>query len=243
MTMTTDAARKAQNRLLVALPLADQQWLAGHMRPVDMSAGTHVLLPRDRVEHNYFPLDGVMSMLMVLEDGTSVEVSTVGSEGMVSIESVLSVDLSPYEVLCQSDVSALRIPVEKLRQAFREREAVRNLLMRYVGVMLGCTGRSVACKTVHTVEQRLARWLLMTHDRLATEDLPLTHERLSHMLGVRRPRVSQAAEALRELGLITYHRGKVTITDRAGMLRTTCEDYATFISEYERLLGPAPKSF
>ena len=236
------AAAIATNRLLGALPAEDLAWLGEHLTKVELPAGTRMLGPRDRVAHNYFPLDGVVSMLMVLEDGTPIEVATVGREGFVSIESLLSVDLSPYEILCQSDVTALRIDVEHLRRAFRERAAVRNLLLRYTGVVLGCTGRSVGCKAAHTVEQRLARWLLMTRDRLERDELPLTHDLLAHMLGVRRPRVSQAAEALRDAGLIAYHRGKVTIVDRAGLLDAACEDYAVFLEEYERLLAPAPAS-
>lgn len=145
------------------------------------------------------------------------------------------------EILCQSDVTALRISVERLREAFRLHPAVRDLLLRYTGVVLGCTGRSVGCKAVHSVEQRLARWLLMTDDRLDTPELPLTHDLLGHMLAVRRASVSQAAEDLRDRGLISYHRGKVTITDRPGLEAAACEDYASFVQEYERLVGPGPK--
>jgi CRP-like cAMP-binding protein len=132
--------------------------------------------------------------------------------------------------------------VDDLRAAFRHSDALRDLLLRYAAVVFSCTGRSLVCKVTHRVEQRLARWLLMTRDRMNDDVLPMTQGTLARMLGVHRPTISQAAEALQEHGLIAYHRGRVRITDRQGLERASCEHYAEFRTVYEELLGPAPRA-
>ena len=229
-----------RNRLLAALPPEERDRLLLLCRPVTLANERTLLAPREQVRYAYFPTDGVVALLMVMEDGTPVEVATVGSEGFISVESILSTDQSPYEVTCQTVVEALRLDVAALRTAFREAGALRELLLRYAAVVFSCTGRSLACKVTHRVEQRLARWLLMTRDRVRGDTLPMTQDTLARMLGVHRPTISQAAEALRAQGLITYHRGKVVITDRAGLEVAACEHYAQFRAVYEELLGPAP---
>ena len=170
-----------RNRLLAALPPAERERLLLHCRPVVLPHERVLLAPREQVRYAYFPTDGVVSLLMVIEDGTPVEVATVGSEGFVSVESILSTDQSPYEVVCQTAVEALR-----------------------------------------------------------ADELSLTHDTLARMLGVHRPTISHAAEALRDRGLIAYHRGRITITDRQGLLAASCEHYAEFRAVYEDLVGPAP---
>jgi CRP-like cAMP-binding protein len=183
-----------------------------------------------------------VALLMVMEDGTPVEVATIGAEGFVSVESILSTNVSPYEVSCQTVVEALRVDVDHLRVAFRESGPLRDRLLRYAAVVFGCTGRSLACKVTHPVEQRLARWLLMTRDRVRGDELPMTQDTLARMLGVHRPTISEAAEALRTREIIAYHRGRITITDLAGLEATSCEHYAQFRADYEKLLGPAPRA-
>ena len=229
-----------RNRLVAALPPEEQERLLLHCRPVVLANERVLLAPREQGRYAYFPTDGVVSLLMVIEDGTPVEVATVGSEGFVSVESILSTDLSPYEVVCQTAVEALRADVDDLRAVFRQSGPLRELLVRYAAVVFSCTGRSLACKVIHPVEQRLARWLLMTRDRVRADELPLTNDTLARMLGVHRPTSSEAAEALRERELITYHRGQIAITDRAGLVGASCEHYAEFRAVYEELLGPAP---
>ena len=228
-----------RNRLLAALPREERDRVLLHCRPVVLANEQVLLAPGETVRYAYFPTDGVVALLMVMEDGTTVEVATVGTEGFVSVESILSTNQSPYEVTCQTPVGALRIDVGLLRTAFRESGPLRDRLLRYAAVVFSCTGRSLACKVTHPVEQRLARWLLMTHDRVRGEDLPLTHDTLARMLGVHRPTISQAADALRQQALIDYHRGHVAITDRAGLEAVACEHYAQFRAVYEELLGPS----
>ena len=149
--------RAMRNRLLTALPSEERDRLLLHCRPVVLPNERVLLAPRERVRYAYFPIDGVVALLMDMEDGTPVEVATVGSEGFVSVESILSTDQSPYEVTCQTTVEALRVEVDDLRTAFREHKRLRDLLLRYASLVFSCTGRSLACKVTHPVEQRLAR--------------------------------------------------------------------------------------
>jgi CRP-like cAMP-binding protein len=161
----------------------EQGRLDGHLRLVHLPKDKELLAPNEPVRYAYFPVDGLISLLMVLEDGTPVEVASIGNEGFASVESLLSTDRSGYEVTCQTAVEALRIDVADLRAAFQESDPVRNLLMRYAAVVFACTSRSLACKVSHTTEQRLARWLLMARDRIAGDELPFTQETLARMLG------------------------------------------------------------
>lgn len=228
-----------RNRLLAALPPGEAEALLLRLRHVVLPYERVLLRPQDTVEYAYFPLEGVIALLIIMEDGTPVEVGTVGSEGFVSIESILSTNHSPYELTCQTEVEALRADVSDLRVAFRASEALRDVLLRYAAVVFSCTSRSVACKLTHPVEQRLARWLLMTRDRLHHDELPMTHDALARMLGVQRPTVSLAAESLRRAGVIDYTRGKIVITNRSGLEAAACEHYAEFQRVYDELLQPA----
>ena len=232
----------SRNRLVAALLPEDRERLLLRCRPVVLPNGRVLQAPQEEVRYAYFPIDGVVALLMVMEDGTSVEVATVGTEGFVSVGAILSTSQSPYEVTCQTRVEALRVDLPDLRAAFRESESLRDLLLRYAAVVFSCTGRSLACKVTHPVEQRLARWLLMTRDRIQGDELTMTQDVLARMLGVHRPTISTAAEALRERSLIAYHRGRIAITDRAGLESVSCEHYAEFRVVYEQLLGPAPRA-
>jgi CRP-like cAMP-binding protein len=240
MGLLASNAAATRNRLIAALPTDERERLLQLCQPVRLSNEQTLLAPREPVRYAYFPLDGVVALLMIMEDGTPVEVATIGAEGFISVESILSTDQSPYEVTCQTPVEALRADVDALRTVFRESQVTRELLLRYAAVVFSCTGRSLACKVTHNVEQRLARWLLMTRDRVHDDELPMTQETLARMLGVHRPTISLAAEALRDRRFIDYHRGRITITDRAGLLTASCEHYQQFLGVYEELLGPMP---
>jgi CRP-like cAMP-binding protein len=228
------------NRLLSALPSDEFTRLQPHLEPVTLRTDQVLVVPGDEVRYGYFPLDGIVSMLMVLEDGTPVEVANIGNEGFADSASILSIATSPFEIMAQSPGHALRITVEALRHEFRESVALRELLLRFCGVVLTITGRSLACNITHTPEQRLAKWLMLARDRTVGDDLPYTQESLARILRVRRATVSEAAEALRDRGLIKYHRGHIRVSDRVGLQQAACADYQAFIDEYERLLGPAP---
>jgi CRP-like cAMP-binding protein len=230
------------NRLLAALPPEERDRLLLHCRPVVLQNEQVLVTPGEAVHYAYFPTNGVVALLMVMEDGTPVEVATVGDEGFVSVESILSTNVSPYEVTCQTAVEALRVDIRHLREAFRASGALRDRLLRYAAVVFSCTGRSLACKVTHPVEQRLARWLLMTRDRIQGDELPMTQDTLARMLGVHRPTISEAAEALRAREIIAYHRGRIAIVDRDALQAASCEHYEQFRVVYEELLGPAPRA-
>src|SRR5436190_1578587 len=202
------------NRLLAALPPDEFTRLQEHLEPVTFRKGQVLVVPGDDIRYGYFPLDGIISVLMVLEDGTPVEVANIGNEGFADSAAILSIATSPFEIMAQGPGHALRISIERLRQEFRGSAPLRELLLRFCGVVLTCTGRSLACNVTHTPEQRLAKWLLLARDRTVGDDLPYTQESLARILGVRRPTVSEAAEALKDRGLIEYHRGHIRVTDR-----------------------------
>jgi CRP-like cAMP-binding protein len=233
---------KIGNRLLAALPPDEFTRLQKHLEPVRFRKNQVLVVPGDEIRYGYFPLDGIISMLMVLEDGTAVEVANIGNEGFADSASILSIATSPFEIMAQGPGRALRITVEALHQEFRESAGLRELLLRFCGVVLTCTGRSLACNVTHTPEQRLAKWLLLARDRTASDDLPYTQESLARILGVRRPTVSEAAEALKDRGLIDYHRGNIRVSNRAGLAEAACTDYQAFVDEYQRLLVPTERS-
>jgi CRP-like cAMP-binding protein len=235
-TMSRHALKSAgRNRLLAALPADERNRLLLLCQPVDLPNERTLLAPRHEVRYAYFPTDGVVALLMIMADGTPVEVATVGTEGFVSVESILGTDESPYEVTCQTPVEALRTQVKDLRAAFSGSEVLRDLLLRYAAVVFSCTGRSLACKVTHRVEQRLARWLLMTHDRVGADAFHLTHEFVAAMLGVRRPSVTVAAGLLQRAGLIDYRRGNMRILDRPRLEEAACEDYRLTAEIHEGL--------
>jgi len=226
------------NRLLQAVPPEVRARLDAHLTPVRLPMGKVLLQPDAPVSQAYFPLDGVVALLMVMADGTPIEVATVGNEGFVSIDALLSAARTPYRATCQTDVAALRVEIGPLRALFAESEHLRVLFLRYGAVVFSCTARALACKSEHSTAQRLARWLLMTRDRLAADAIPYTQEALAGMLGVQRQAVALAAEALKHVGAIDYRRGTVVVTDGGALEAAACEDYRAYRDAYEALLGP-----
>lgn len=227
-----------RNRLLRALPPDDLAPLRAILTPVRLPKGRVLVAPGAPVAHAYFPLDGVVALLMEMADGTSVEVATVGDEGFVCIDALLSAGESPYRAVCQTPVEALRAEIGPLRAMFAQNEGLRVLFLRYGAVVFSCTGRALACKSSHSTAQRLARWLLMTRDRLAGDAIPYTQEALAGMLGVQRQAVALAAEILKHVGAIDYRRGSIVVTDGGALEAAACEDYRVYRDAYENLLGP-----
>jgi CRP-like cAMP-binding protein len=217
--------REIPNRLLAALPRTDYEAV--------FCAGTTVNLTLRHVLHEpgdapdkyvYFPGYGVISLLTILEDGSAVEIATVGSEGMADMAAYLGVN-GPARWLVQVPGDALRIKASVLRELASQREALRSVLDAYMIAMYILVSQTAACNRRHPVEERCARWLLMTHDRVDEDEFPMTHEFLSDMLGTRRASVSIAMNILLKAGFITYKRGRVTVIDRAGLESAACECY------------------
>jgi CRP-like cAMP-binding protein len=225
------------NRLLARLPADEYQRLFPDPRPVPLEF-KHVLYePEIPIEFAYFPSHGVVSEVTVMEDGASIELSTVGNEGMVGLPVPLGIAESSSKAVVQVPGSGLRLPVDKLRVEISRDTPLRRLLLRYTGLFLFQVSQTVACNGLHSVQQRCCRWLLMTHDRVDGDEFPITHEFLAQMLGVRRPSISEVLRPLQKDGLIRYHRGRMVILDRESLEATSCECHRTVQREYARLLG------
>jgi CRP-like cAMP-binding protein len=205
------------------------------MDVVRLRAGQVVVERGTAFPHVYFPLDAVLSMLTVIEDGRAVEFATVGREGMSGSNETLTGAGTPMRVIAQVPGASIRIPAAALSELARTNLSVLRLLLRYNQSLLVQAAQIAACNRLHPVEERCARWLLMTHDRVKRDEFLLTQEFLSQMLGVRRARVNVAAGLLQRAGLIRYSRGRIRLTDRGGLEATACECYRVVRTEYERL--------
>ena len=238
MARSGDAAAGFGNRLLAALPEVDRQRLLTHLEPLEMTVRQPVYAPGEPIEHVYFPDGCVLSVLAVMDDGQAIEVATVGNEGMVGVPVLLGVATSQELAFCQVPGRARRMPAETFRELANDAGAVQALLQRYTYAYFSQLSQGSACNRVHSVDQRCARWLLMTHDRVGGRDhFELTQQFLAQMLGVRRATVTQAAGRLARAGLITYHRGVITIVDRTGLEAAACECYRIITDEHARLIG------
>lgn len=190
------------------------------------------------MHHVYFPETAVASDLVTLSDGTTMEVATIGREGMVGIPVLLEGDKTPESCICQVPGEAYQMSAADLRDQIESNPFLNALLKRYTQAFLSMVSQSVICNRAHTIVARCARWLLMTHDRAGRNDIPLTHQYIAVMLGVRRAGVTQAMGALQKEGLILYHRGIIKILNRKGLEQSSCECYEKIRKEINRLVPP-----
>jgi CRP-like cAMP-binding protein len=227
------------NCLLAALPPDDFALLASALRPVDLDLRQTLHAPDRLIELVYFPESGMVSMVAPLEGGELIEVGIVGNEGMVGLPIVLGDESASTEAMVQMHGAALSLPATTLVEALERSPVLKALLLRYMQAFHAQVSQTAACNGSHPVEERLARWLLMTHDRAKGDTFPMTQEFIATMLGVRRAGVSVTAGILQRTGVITYKHGWVTIRDRPGLESTSCECYSTVRRQFERLLGLA----
>jgi CRP-like cAMP-binding protein len=225
------------NRLIAALPREEYKRLWPHLEPVSLSYKKYLYQFNALIEHVYFPNSGVVSVLSVMEDGGTVEVATVGNEGMVGIPVLLGAACALAETLVQVPGDAVRMKVDVFKSQVIPGSPTHNLLLRYTQALMNQLSQSVACNRLHSVEQRCCRWLLQTRDRVESDEFPMTQEFFSQMLGVRRASVSEVAAILQKAGLIRYHRGKMTIINQKGLEAGSCECYQVIKQEYARLLS------
>jgi len=226
-----------RNRLLAALAPEDFAALAPALRPVQLGFKETLHEPDRPVQAAYFPEAGMVSMLAPLEDGKFLEVGLVGREGMVGLPIVLGDGSMTTEALVQMEGTALSVRPAELRAAFERNAGLRTLLLRYVLAHHVQVAQSAACNGHHQADGRLARWLLMCHDRAGADEFPMTQEFLSLMLGSRRPTISVAAAALRRAGAIEYTHGRMRVLDRVGLEAAACECYGVVREQYDNLLG------
>jgi CRP-like cAMP-binding protein len=227
-----------RNRLLAALPPEDLARLWPRLQPVELVFRQTLQAPEEPITAVYFPETGYLSRLAPMDDGDSAEVGLVGPEGMIGLAILLGGDRDGFEILVQVPGTALRMGAGAFREELDRIPALRAVLNRYALAHFEQVARSAACNGRHHVEQRLARWLLMAHDRVEGDEFPMTHEFMSMMLGVRRAGITVAAGTLQKAGLIRYERGRMEITDRPGLEAAACECYGIDRRAYDRLLGP-----
>jgi CRP-like cAMP-binding protein len=225
------------NRLLDALPGEELERLRPDLEPVSLGIKDVLIEADGPIGHVWFPVDSVCSVVATMTDGQQVEVGTIGNEGMVGLPVFLGRNSVPLSTFCQVPGEAVRMRSEALRTEVKLGDKLHDLLQRFTEATFIFASQSSACNRLHSVEQRASRWLLHTHDRLDSDEFLLTQEFLAQMLGVRRASVSKVASELQREGLVSYSRGKVTVTDRTGLESKSCECYAIIREEFDRLPG------
>jgi CRP-like cAMP-binding protein len=225
----------SENRLLAALSREEYERLAPQLETVSVSLGDVLFRPDEEIQHVHFPTTAVVSLLTDLEDGSGMEVGLVGCEGLVGISAILGGSETKVATVQASGMS-LRARVGKILEEFSKGGQLQAALLRYTHALMTQISQSVVCNSRHQVEGRLARWLLMFHDRIGRDEFELTHEFMASMLGVRRASVSEIANKLQELGLVHYQRGHFTILNRKGLEEFTCECYPVVKEKFDNFL-------
>ncbi|MCE9681969.1 Crp/Fnr family transcriptional regulator [Halomonas alkalisoli] len=226
-----------QNHLLAALPKDEYQHLAPHLKLVELSLGDSLAESGKVMRHVYFPVDCIVSLLCVMDDGDSTEIAVVGSEGIVGIALFMGGESTPSRAIVQSAGSAYRLDGQLLKDEFDRASTFQYLLLRYTQALITQMAQTAVCNRHHSLDQQLCRWLLLSLDRLPVNELVMTQELIANMLGVRREGVTEAAGKLQRAGLISYRRGHISILDRPGLEARVCECYTVVRKEYDRLLS------
>lgn len=225
----------SENRILAALSPEEYERLAPHLENVSLNLRQVLFRPDDEISHVHFPTTSIVSLLTDLADGSGMEVGLVGREGLVGISAILGGPETKVATV-QGEGEALRLRAGKLREEFQAGGTLQKALLRYTHALLTQISQSVVCNARHHVEGRLARWLLMYHDRLGRDEFELTQEFMANMLGVRRAGVSEIANTLQEQGLIQYHRGRIRILDRKALEELVCECYLVVREKFDNFL-------
>jgi len=225
-----------QNHLLAALPTSDFQRLASHLELVPMKLGEVLYESGVQLRYVYFPTTSILSLLYVMEDGASAEIAIVGNEGILGISLFMGGETTPSRAVVQSAGHAFRLKAALLKNEFGRFGPTMHLLLRYTQALITQMAQTAVCNRHHSVDQQLCRWLLLSLDRLQTNELSMTQELIANMLGVRREGVTEAAGKLQDAGLISYQRGRITVLDRPGLEARSCECYQVVKTEFDRLL-------
>jgi CRP-like cAMP-binding protein len=224
------------NRLLAALPKSVQERWLPQLELAEMHLGQVVYEPNATLSHVYFPVSAIVSLLYVMENGASAEIAVVGNEGIVGISLFMGGGSTPSRAVVQSAGYGFRLKAEMLKDEFSHAGPVLHLLLRYTQALITQMAQTAVCNRHHSLDQQLCRWLLLSLDRLQGDELVMTQELIANMLGVRREGVTEGALKLQHAGLIRYVRGHITVLNRTGLERRTCECYAVVKKEYDRLL-------
>jgi len=236
MAKAATQTASAGNHLLESLPDAERESLMEHLRPAHLMVKTVLFDPGQPIPFVYFPVDGVISLVTPLADSNIVEVATIGNEGIVGVPLVFGGSLA-VRAISQVGGRTLRMDAGEFIRGLERLTEFRALVQRYVQALFGQISQAAACNRLHSNEERLSRWLLMSHDRVGTDTFPITHEFLGQMLGSRRATVTLSAGLLQSAGLIRYHRGRVTISDREGLESVSCECYGIIKAALDRVVS------
>jgi CRP-like cAMP-binding protein len=234
--MIISSQNPTQNHLLAALPEPDSERLASFLELVTMTLGEVVYEPDVRMRFVFFPITAIVSLLYVMEDGSSAEIALVGNEGFVGVPLVMGGETTSSRAVVQSSGRAYRMKSSLLKEEFFRAGPMQKLLLRYIQALLTQMAQTAVCNRHHTLDQQFCRWLLLSLDRLPSNELSMTQELIANMLGVRRESVTEAAGNVQKAGLIEYHRGLIKVIDRAGLEARVCECYAVVKKECDRLL-------
>ncbi len=230
------APEPRQNHILAALPAADYQRLLPHLEFVELGLGQSLYESGGHLQHVYFPVEGIVSLLYVTQGGNSAELAVVGCEGMIGVSLFMGGETTPNRAVVQSACKAYRLPAHVLKAQFAEGGALQLILLKFTQALITQISQTAVCNLHHSVDQQLCRWLLLSLDRLPQNKLQMTQELIANMLGVRRQGVTQSAGKLEREGLISYSRGLITVLDRPALEKRACECYAVVKRETERLL-------
>ena len=231
-----------QNHILDALPQDERDRLFPHLKLVRMPLGMVLYESGAALRHIYFPTDSIVSLLYVMQDGASAEIAVVGREGAVGVSLFMGGETTPSRALVQSAGHAYRLTGKRLKDEFNRHGNMLHVLLRYTQSLLTQMAQTAVCNRHHSLDQQLCRWLLLSLDRLDSNQLTMTQELIANMLGVRREGVTEAAGKLQKLGIIRYARGKITVLDRPHLERLSCECYSVVRQETDRLLAPYPRA-
>ncbi|MBE9035081.1 Crp/Fnr family transcriptional regulator [aff. Roholtiella sp. LEGE 12411] len=241
MSVNENILKQPANKLLAALPTSEYERLIPHLKFVELSFNQIIYEAGEPITHVYFPNQSMISIVTIMEDGSTVEAGIVSNEGMVGIPVILGGDTTTTTAMVQVADGAMRMDADVLKTEFNRGGALQSLLLRYVQAQYTELAQGVACNRLHTLEERLARWLLTITDRLESVDFLLTQELIAQMLGVRRSGVTVAASTLSRAGIIRYNRGRISILNRETLEATSCECYRVIQDEFTRLLSNKPR--
>ncbi|HEV8369624.1 MAG TPA: Crp/Fnr family transcriptional regulator [Pyrinomonadaceae bacterium] len=237
MIVTSGPSEAVENRLLSGLPFDEYQSLRPGLQPVSFSLGQVVYEFGGHLDYVYFPTTAIVSLLYTMENGSSAEMGLTGNDGVVGIALFMGGGTMPNRAVVQSAGGALRMRAKVLQDEFAKGGQFQRVLLRYTQALITQISQTAVCNRLHSVEQQLCRWLLLSHDRVKADELIMTQELIGDMLGVRREGVTVAAGRLQDEGAISYVRGHITILDRAKLEETVCECYRVVKDEFDRLLG------
>lgn len=234
--LATSRQTGIQNQILGALPHEELDHLLPHLEEVSLEKGETVYLTEDDIKHAYFPESGLLSLMVTTETGSTIEVANVGNEGVVGLPVILKNHTTPYEVTAQFATRARKIRAKQLQEEFAKGKFFHEFVLRYVNLLMAQISQAAICNRFHPMNKSLCRWLLTVQDRVKSDNLHLTHETISHTLGVPRTAVTGAALELQRAGIIRYMRGNISILDRAKLEAQSCECYQIIRDEIDCFL-------